>query len=680
MSAVDPALLARVERASRVLSTMLPTLGAYASAMIGRPVPVVVGERTQTSGAKVWIRPPLELAEVGAHDGARCGKRDGFGTLTCPACRATESVLVRLRHEIAHHVHGSFVERAFMLPGDPQVFGTLDEALRRLPAGAQALGKVLEDVRIDRATCDADPYGAATLYAFHARVVTVGHDETAPVAARELPLPAQVTLALLTMAVGSDVADAFSPEALAVFDHPQVAELVDEDFDAEAVPILAARLYEVLVHLGVFESEVLPAAGSGSDDAGDDEENGDHDEEDQSGGPAQADRSDESGEQESGDGAGGGEHGEDQGEESQGDPAEPGGPGGGGPAGADEGGGVAGGGVDPAEAEEPSDAEALNAGALVYGTSHLERCDAEHAGPEHDEPDGEVELATRALLEHVHTLGEVSGSVGRVIVNPPDSGRLMRRGDDSTRLVDDTVVGSLVGRARRVFSDNAAVRRTKGQVRGRVEPTLLGRRAWNPDDARVFGSRVRPNAPSYTVLVGMDDSYSTEMFHLVRLIRSCVDAMAQLCERTGVDFSVYAHTTGEVSHSSRVYDLEVYELKTVAERWAPQVRSRLGRLAPGDTNLDGSTLRLYRRRLMAQPGDRRILLYFTDGAIPGAGGVAEEEVMRSEVTACARAGITLLGVGIRTRSPEDFGIPTVSLDGPGDVAQVLEFLAHEFGV
>ena len=285
------------------------------------------------------------------------------------------------------------------------------------------------------------------------------------------------------------------------------------------------------------------------------------------------------------------------------------------------------------------------------------------------------------MLEHVEVLGEVSTTVRRINIYAPGDGPLMKSsaGRSHSRS-DDRVLGGLVGRARRVFFDNRAVKRTKGQPRGRVEPTLLGKRAWNPEDNRVFGSRVRPTAPSYSVLIGMDDSYSTVGRGIAELIRNCADAMGQLCSRTGVEFSIYAHTTNEGSWGTKTYDMEIYQLKTWSEQWTPQVRDRLGRLEPGNTNQDGSILRLYRRQLQTRPTTEKILLYFTDGEIPGTGGSAEAAIMRSEVDACRRAGITLLGVGIKTRSPEKFGIPTVSLDKATDIGHVLEFLAKEFGI
>lgn len=689
MKAPEAGLMERVDRATTVLRSMLPTLSAYASAMIGRQIAVSVGPQTQTTTSQIWVRPPLELADLGPHIARYCGRRDEKGVLTCPTCRGIESVLVRLRHEISHHVYGSFAERRFRVPGR-EVYGDLEDALVHVPIGARPLVMVLEDMRIDRLACDDDPHGAATHYTFHAQIAVGGGDSGHPPIS-EGDLPARVTFGLLSYMVGSDVAEMIGDDAVEILHDARVIDLVGGDFEAEDVPLLAAQLYDRLVELGVFDAEPEPPKaesddpgdndngdgdngdnGNGDDDNGGD--SGDHDShEDEPGTAEDSDHADGAGQPESGDGDGSGQPGSDQAPEPSADSAEPGGRGPDDGADPTTGDGVSGGEVTSASAPEPAKAaERLSAGASrVYGE--------EHDPHEHNRQDEKIAEAVTALLEHVAVLGEVSAKVGAINVYTDGDGRLMKSSARVSR-VDDMTLGGLVGKARRVFSDNAAVKRTKGTPRGRVEPTLLGRRAWNPEDPRVFGSRIRPNAPSYTLLIGMDNSYSTKMLGVVDLIRSCVDAMAGLCSRTGVDFSVYAHTTSPYYKPNQPMDMEIYQLKSVYEPWTPRVRDRLGRLSPGETNLDGSTLRLYRRRLLSQPATRRILLYFTDGEIPGSGGAAEAEIMRSEVGACRRDGVTLLGVGIRTSSPEKFGIPTVRLDGPSDIAGVLAFLAHEFGV
>lgn len=299
--------------------------------------------------------------------------------------------------------------------------------------------------------------------------------------------------------------------------------------------------------------------------------------------------------------------------------------------------------------------------------------------------DEDLEAIFDQIDHQIEALGEVSETFDRVNIYRVQRGEmgplLGPVPGRETDFSDDRDIGGLIGRARRVFSDNQAAKRTRGQRRGRVDTGLLGKRAWNPEDGRVFGSRVLPNAPDYSVLIGLDNSASTTTNHRWLRLRKCGDALAQVCHRTGVEFGVYAHTE-EVDYRSRSYDmsLEIYQLKGFDEAWTPQVRGRLSHLDVGDSNIDGSTLRLYRRELEARRTERKILLFFTDGMIPGVGGEVEAEVMRAEVDACRRAGITLLGVGVDTRSPEDFGIPTVSFNRVSQMNDVLDFLAKEFGV
>ena len=677
MSAPYPGTLERVQRATAVLRSMLPTLEAYAAAMVGHRIPVEVGAETGTDGKRVIVAPPLALADLGPHVVARCGARDELGILTCPTCAGMESVLVELRHELAHHVWETFAQHSF---GDGRGYQTLHEVIDHMPEPVAALARVLESVRVDRAACDADPQGAGAHYAMYVAKVARGDDPATP-PLEGANLATRFTWALLTAGVGADTGEFVGDDAMSLLADPVVDHLVGDDYEIGQVPTIAANLYERLVELGVFERPEQP------------EQPGDSDTDDQRGDDSFNAPGPESGASEEGSGDGESEDAGDSAAGQPGDESDPDGPGTdssasgsdaeGDPAGADPGAGAEDTGGDSAGADAASPAQGSPgraedvAQALgdLYGSTQAGLRDTDGPSPH------QVADAVTSMLEHVEVLGEVSTTVRRINIYAPGDGPLMKSsaGRSHSRS-DDRVLGGLVGRARRVFSDNRAVKRTKGQPRGRVEPTLLGKRAWNPEDNRVFGSRVRPTAPSYSVLIGMDDSYSTVGRGIAELIRNCADAMGQLCSRTGVEFSIYAHTTNDGAWGIKTYDMEIYQLKTWAEQWTPQVRDRLGRLEPGNTNQDGSILRLYRRQLQTRPTTEKILLYFTDGEIPGTGGSAEAAIMRSEVDACRRAGITLLGVGIKTRSPEEFGIPTVSLDKATDIGHVLEFLAKEFGI
>lgn len=286
------------------------------------------------------------------------------------------------------------------------------------------------------------------------------------------------------------------------------------------------------------------------------------------------------------------------------------------------------------------------------------------------------------LETHLDKLGEYRPLIGRVNIfgryRPEGQGPLHgSSGRQETLSAADPTeaqLGALVGRARHVFRNNAALKRQRDMTRGRVSPTLLGKRAWNPDDQRLFERRSRENVPSYSVLVGMDNSGSTSADVRAKLLRETALATAMMCQRVGVEVSVYAHTTGSYR------DLDLYEIKAPSAPWTPRIGDDLRHLKIGATNLDGSTMTAYRRILSSSTATRKVLLYFTDGEIPGAGGQAEADIMRDEVSLCRRQGVTLLGVGVLTSSPEKFGIPTVRLDRPEDVGKVLSFLAKEFGI
>lgn len=634
-------------------SKMLPTLSGYARVMTGNStVYVEPGPSTRTDGRRIMIRPPLALAERVRHDRALCGLRGEMGILRCPACAAREDILAKMRHEIGHIAHGSF-----------QVFPVQPKAMDKIIAEARlpehvwpkkgrgtrrsltllewanlspdknigTLALVLEDVRIDRRNAERSVGGAAIYRTFLERTLATGVDGSGPVITRDHTT--QVLLGMLSMPHGVDVTGLISTEAQEVV--AQVQDLMLE-------PSLGSRdllrrtllLYRRLIDLGVFPEP-------------------------------EPEQEQEQGEQEQGEGESEqaeGDSGEDQSE--------------GGSSGGDEDPGTSPG--EEAEAGEPDEVDPADLRRLVESaTGHDGSLDGDFDGADPELPERIEECQSQVV--HLGTASEHLEGI-RIFGRARADGRGPLEGasrDQRTLSAQDppeSVVGALVGRARVVFSDNVTVKRQRNATRGRVSPTVLGKRAWNPEDQRLFERRQRPDTPSYSVLIGMDNSGSTASERIAQTLRETTLAAAVMCQRVGVEVSVFAHTTGSGRYA------HLYEIKGPDDPWTPQIGDDLRRLKIGMTNFDGSTMRAYRRILAPRSASRKVLLYFTDGYIPGTGGHHEESIMREEVALCRKQGITLLGVGAHTSSPEEYGIPTVRLDRVEDVKRVLEFLAKEFGV
>lgn len=300
-------------------------------------------------------------------------------------------------------------------------------------------------------------------------------------------------------------------------------------------------------------------------------------------------------------------------------------------------------------------------------------------------PDGEAEAevadaglemaledAIEVVLSQIDETGAPQKSVGAVRVHREGEGGLRGRGGVRRETVPESLLGSLVAQARSAFQENRRVKYHRNVTRGKVAPSVLGKRAWNDQDKRLFAQRHVPDKRSYSVLVGMDNSGSTSGSD-ARMLRKTALAISQMCTRVGVEVGLYAHT-------SEMDDVAIYEMKAPTAPWRPEVEQDLWSLAVGESNADGTIMTVYRRQLERSTATHKILLYFTDGAIPGYGGQGQAQTMRDEVEACRKAGITLLGVGVGTSSPEKFGIKTVRLDGDEDLRNVLEVIAEKVGV
>ena len=223
---------------------------------------------------------------------------------------------------------------------------------------------------------------------------------------------------------------------------------------------------------------------------------------------------------------------------------------------------------------------------------------------------------------------------------------------------------------RRVFSEN---RRGKAEVNlrsgRRIHGKVLGRRAWSDDD-RLFKKMTRPKSKSYAVVIGLDISGSTDGAELV-VEKQAVFAQAELCSRMGVEFEVWAHSaTGKRGD----FVMQMYRIKAFNEPWSDKAKEGVSWLHSSDYNLDGHTAEFYRKRLMASAATTKILLYFTDGAMPAANKEDEVKVLQQEVRNYKQLGIIMLGVGIGTDSPKRWGMDTIRINNKGDIGKVVKHL------
>jgi hypothetical protein len=223
---------------------------------------------------------------------------------------------------------------------------------------------------------------------------------------------------------------------------------------------------------------------------------------------------------------------------------------------------------------------------------------------------------------------------------------------------------------RRVFSDNRRGRREPNLKSGRVNGRVLGRRAWSGDD-RLFKKMDRPKSKSYAVVIGLDISGSTDGAELL-VEKQAVFAQAELLHRMGIPFEIWAHSAKKAP--GLCWIMQMYRVKAYNEPWSQKTQEGVTWLHSSHYNLDGHTVEFYRKRLMSSQATTKILLYFTDGAMPAANKEDEVHVLRQEVKNYKRLGLTMLGVGIGTDSPKRWGMDTIRINNKRDIGLVVKHL------
>lgn len=266
--------------------------------------------------------------------------------------------------------------------------------------------------------------------------------------------------------------------------------------------------------------------------------------------------------------------------------------------------------------------------------------------------------------------------------DPEDLAQQHRR--DPSNLFDifapsEKLIGSALLHMRRVLDENKRSRKVSNLKKGRLNTRALGRRA-PLDDPRVFAKKITPAKRDYSVVIGLDGSGSTASYDRNEKIKRMAHAQADILSRLGIPFAIYTHT----AYTQQIKDIGlgfgdnywVYMLpiKEFNEPWNDHTKTKLAAMQAMADNLDGHSLEFYRKMIERREETDRILLYVTDGQMPAANYTDERNVLEREVKVCARKKITLLGVGINTDSPKEYGMETVRVDSDEDIHKVIDML------
>lgn len=319
-----------------------------------------------------------------------------------------------------------------------------------------------------------------------------------------------------------------------------------------------------------------------------------------------------------------------------------------------------------------------------------------HFGDEDHEHESKSERQNRELgereavesaLKQAPWFDEVSRNLSGIeVVTYPKPSIWWPRGRTSQTWRDfmpgEAVIGKAVLMARLVFENNRRATNMHNLKSGRVDSRALAKRA--PfGDPRMFTKRYVPGKRDYFFVIGVDCSGSTQDFQRNPRIKRAVMAQASVMNRLGVKFAIYGMTGGCDINEPRRWgsygdrdSMWMLEIKKPDEPWNETTMNRLAHMSPVASNFDGHNVQFFRKILDTRSETVRGILYYTDGEMPAANPDEEAIVLADEIAICRQRGYTLLGVGMNTDSPRQYGLDTVQIDSDDDVTKVVDQLGR----
>lgn len=284
-----------------------------------------------------------------------------------------------------------------------------------------------------------------------------------------------------------------------------------------------------------------------------------------------------------------------------------------------------------------------------------------------------------AEVNEVHELQFPSPEVGWVSTWLSDSS------PESFRPAEE-IIGHVTTVGRITFDENRRSRKEVNRRSGRINTRSLARRAPFGDD-RLFHKRIVPGKKSYHVVITIDCSGSTawgnKNFSIAKRgerridrIKRAAFAQAEVLNRLGIPFELWAHTAHYIDEQQPVLGskMQLLQVKTTMEPWNEDSQKRLACVNHYSGNLDGHTLEFMRKRAELSNATDRIIIYYTDGAMPAMNAEEEGQILLRETEHCRKANIHLLAVGINTDSPKEWGFDTVEVRSDEDLVKVMEQL------
>ena len=281
-------------------------------------------------------------------------------------------------------------------------------------------------------------------------------------------------------------------------------------------------------------------------------------------------------------------------------------------------------------------------------------------------------------IENILGISGLSKSRKKVYLEGAERAKLEKEIDETLSLIEDEsrkISGVLQKTLERLVKAKTRTRNLPGKRCGRVNPSSLFR--LKTGDDRVFRQRDIGESKDVAISLVIDCSGSM-MGNKIRLAIEAAFSLCDVLSKIGIKNEVIGFTTLEMTREmleeierfyakcdgvarsfSRTEPLWLPIFKSFDERFLTQNKRNMTLAAIGSlrlrNNIDGESITLAAKRLMAQKEKGKQMIVLSDGAPVGWGcrDDIESDLLRS-VKEAESMGIKVLGVGIMDNSVEGF--------------------------
>lgn len=225
------------------------------------------------------------------------------------------------------------------------------------------------------------------------------------------------------------------------------------------------------------------------------------------------------------------------------------------------------------------------------------------------------------------------------------------------------------GAIRRLFQSESQTKRLFAQKRGRITPKDLARLPTG--ETRIFNKKISGLKGEADVSLVVDASGS--MYHT--RYAPAVNAAISLCEALDAA-NIPVRVSAFTDYNSKVYHYIIKDWKEPATYEV--MRDYFSKICLAD-NSDGDNIMQAGRELIARGNKRKIMIVLSDGQPCSSRGYTGDlnTFTKDAIRHCMAKGIEMYGVGIQTRTVQDYYPKSVVIENPSEIEGALTKLIKE---